>query len=111
MQRVEDGVEHVAQYGGLQAGRVGVDQHEEGMVGEQEGCSLQEGINAFLDLPDFALWSSAVGGGIHDDGVVMVSPADLTLYKFAAVIHQPSDGSFPEAGQLGIFFCPGDHSF
>ena len=37
------------------------------------------------------------GRRIHDDGVISVSPADLALYKFNAVVHDPSDGSIAQA--------------
>ena len=88
---IQYSVKHVAQYGGLQSGGVGVYQHEERCIREKKGTALQEGENTVLYFPDLALGASAVGGRIHDDRVVVIAPADFTFYELSAVIHKPAD--------------------
>ena len=67
-------------------------------------------MDRFLDLPDFPFWSAAVGRRIHDDRVIMVAAADLTLYEFDTVVHDPADRSVLETGGNRIFLCPGNHT-
>ena len=104
-------MKHVAQYGGLQSGGIGVYQHEKGSIRQKKGAALQEGENTVLNFPDLALGSSAVGGRIHDDRIVAAAPADLTLYELSAVIHKPADVCLAQTGELGIFSGPADHAF
>ena len=104
-------MQHIAQNGGLKACRIGIYQKEEGRVGEQKGTALQEGKDTFFDFPDFPLGSSSVRRRIHDNGVVVIAPADLPLDKFSAVVHKPADVSFAKTGQLRIFPGPAHHAF
>ena len=103
-------MQHITQNCRLKPGRVGINQHEEGRIREQERAPLQEGEDTVLDLPDFTFRPSSVGRRIHDDGVIVIAPADLPLDKFAAVIHQPADGRFSQSGELGVLSCPADHA-
>ena len=68
-------------------------------------------MDAVFDFPDLSLGTSAVGWGIHDNGIVMISPADLTFRKLYAVIYDPADGGVFQAACLGVFFGPAHHAF
>ena len=83
--------DHVSQHSRCQTGCVGVHQEEQRIIAEQLGSQLDKRMNGVFDLPDFALRSAPVGRRVHDDSVVMIAAADLALYKFGTVIHQPAD--------------------
>ena len=67
-------------------------------------------MDGLLDLPDLSLWSPAVGGRVHDDGVVVVTPAYLPLHELGAVVHQPPYGRVLQPGGDSVLPCPGDHA-
>lgn len=67
-------------------------------------------MDRFFYFPDFPFWSTAVGRRIHDNGIVMIAAADLTLYEFYAVIDDPADRRIAQSGRTCIFLCPGDHA-
>ena len=52
----------------------------------------------FFDLPDLALWPSAVGWWVHNDRIIVIAAADLTFYEFYTVINDPADRSISESG-------------
>ena len=67
-------------------------------------------MDRFFYFPDFPFWSAAVRWRIHDNGIVMIAAADLTLYEFYTVIDDPADRRIAKSGRTGIFLCPGDHA-
>ena len=105
------GGEHVGHDGGLESGRVGVDQEEEAVFVEEAGRELDEVVDGVFDFPDFSFRAAAVGGRIHNDYIIVVSAADFSFDKFGAVVDEPADRGFAEAGGFGVFFCPFDHTF
>ena len=107
---VNRGVQQIGEHGGLQSCGIRVDQHKERIIGQKPAGIHQEGINAVLDLPDLALGAASVGGRIHDDRVIGISPSYLALYKFAAVIDEPADRSVLEPRNGGVLPGPGDHT-
>src|SRR5699024_696951 len=69
-----------------------------------------KGMDGILDLPDLSLGSPAIGRRIHDNGIVVVSAADLPLYELGTVVHQPSYGRVLQTGGDSILLRPGDHT-
>ena len=67
-------------------------------------------MNGILDLPNLPFWSAAVRRRIHNDSIVMIAAADLTLYEFYAIIHDPADRRVLKAAGLRVLLCPGDHA-
>ena len=49
-------------------------------------------------------------GGVHDNGIVLPAPADLTFHEFGAVIHDPADRSVLQSRAPGILPGPGHHA-
>ena len=85
--------EQIAQDGRGKTGGVGIDQEEQRIIRQQLCTELYEGMDRIFDLPDLALRTATVGRRVHDDGIVVVATADLTLYEFYTVIDQPADRS------------------
>ena len=81
---------------------VGIDEEEEGIVGDQFSSQSDQLVHAVLQLPDLAAGASAVGGGVHDDAVVLVAAADLPLHEFLAVVHDVADGGLGKTAKLGV---------
>ena len=73
-------------------------------------AQLDQIIDGVLQLPDLAAGASAVGWRVHDNAVVAVAAANLTLDKLFAIVHNPADGLLLQAGQLGILPCPCYHA-
>lgn len=86
-------VHHIGQYGGLQAGSVGIYKKETGVPGQQLGAQLYKREYALLDFPDFPFGASSVGGRIHNYAVISVPSADFTFHEFDTIVYQPADGS------------------
>jgi len=67
-------------------------------------------MNSIFYLPDFSFWTSSVGRRIHNNGIIMIAPADFPFYEFYAVINKPADRSVCKSGGGSVFFCPGNHA-
>ena len=104
------GGDHVCQHGRREAGRVGIHEEEKGLITQKLSSQTDERMDGIFNFPDFPLWSPAIGRRIHDDTVIVIAAADLALYKFSAVIHEPADRRIAQAGGCGIFLCPSDHA-
>ena len=83
-------IQHIAQDCGLQACSVGVYKEKQGLVAYELAAELHKGPNALLYLPDLALGAPAVGGRIHDNSIVFVSPSYLALDKLFTVVNEPA---------------------
>ena len=102
--RGDDGLQHVGQHGRLQSGCIRIYQEKAGIFRQDLRCQAQEGEDAFFYFPDLAFGTPAIGRGIHDDGVVSVAAADLTLHEFDAVVHKPADRRIRQTGSGGVLF-------
>ena len=92
----QQGAQHILHHRGRQAGGVGIDQEEQGVVGQQLDALRHQRIHLLLQLPHLAAGSATVGGRIHQDAVVGVAAALFTLDELDAVVHQPAHGLKPE---------------
>ena len=101
----DDGLEDIGQHRRRKAGGVGVEDDEQGIVTQNAGYQLHKGIEVFLQPPHLAGGAPAVGGRVHDDGVVPAAPADFAFHIFGAVVHNPADGLIFKAG--GFCVVPG----
>ena len=95
--------QHIGEHGGSQSGGVGVDEEKQGFFRQESGAELHQGEDGILDLPDLALGTAAVGGRVHDDGVIMVAPAELPLHEFSR--------SHPRSSVWGRSASPEDWAF
>ena len=102
--------QHIGQHSWSKSGGVGVDQEKQRVIAENFGTKLHQRMNSIFDFPDFALGASSIGRRVHNDGIVVISTADLTLDEFHAVIHQPADRSICKTTCRGIFLSPCDHT-
>ena len=92
------GCYHIGKNGWCKSGRIGIDQEEKRIIAEQLAAQLDKRMYLFFDLPDLALWSSAVGWWVHNDRIIAIATADLTFYEFHTVINDPADRSIFEYG-------------
>lgn len=83
--------QHIGQDSRGQPGCIGIDQEKERAVTEEPAAQPDQGMDAVLNFPDLPLGASSVGGRVHDNGIVMVTPADLPLHELYAVVHDPAD--------------------
>ena len=67
-------------------------------------------MDTILNLPDLPLRSTSIRRRIHNDRIIMIPSADLTLNKLHTVIHQPADRSISQTGSNRILLCPGNHT-
>jgi hypothetical protein len=63
---------------------VGVDQKEKGLFGEYARHQLHKGIEVVLQLPDLAGRAAPIGGGVHDDGVIVKVAREYIAKKIDA---------------------------
>ena len=64
----------------------------------------------FFEFPHFAGGAAAVGGRVHDDGVVEFAALLFAADEFEAVVGDVADGCVDEAAEDGVFFAPFDHA-
>ena len=102
--------QHISKYSRSKSGGVGIDQEKQGIIAENLCAKLHQGMNGILNFPDLAFWSSSIGRRIHDNCVIVIPPADFTLYKLHAVIYQPADWCISKTTCCRILFRPGNHS-
>ena len=102
--------QHVGEHGRSQSRGVRVYKEEQWVIRKDVGTKFDKVVDGIFDFPDFTFRASAVGWRIHNDGVVMVAPADLALYEFDTIIHQPADRRVLKSGRYCVFFCPCDHA-
>ena len=106
----DDALQNVGGHAGGKAGGIGVENDEQRVVRQHPGHQLHKGIQVVLQLPHLAGGAPAIGGRVHDDGVIASAPADLPLHKLGAVVHDPADGGLLQAGALGVLPGPLDHA-
>ena len=82
--------QHISKYSRCQPGSVGINKEEKGLIRKKGSTQLDQGMDRFLDLPYFSFGTTAIRGRIHDNGIVMIAPSDLTLYKLYTVINYPA---------------------
>ena len=75
-----NGSEHVSQYCWLKSCCIRINQEEQRIIGEDLCTQFYQWVNRFLNFPDFAFRSSAIRRRIHNDCIVVVAAADLTLF-------------------------------
>ena len=102
--------EHISEDTGLQACRIGTDQEKQRLLAKKRDTFSDQRENRLFHFPDFALRSPAVGGRIHDNGVIMVSAPYFPVDETHAVIDEPSNGTILETGRADIFVGPADHA-
>ena len=107
----ENRIHHITQNSRLKTCGIRVDQEEQRTVGQYLGSQLEKREDGFFDFPDFSFGTSAIGRGIHDDGVVLVAAADFPLHELLAVIHKPADRGVAETRRCSVLLGPGNHSF
>ena len=98
--------QHIRQNAGLEAGRVGVDQVEQRLVGEHLGTGIDQAEELVLQLPYLAGRAAAVAGRIHQDAVVLIAPADFPLDKAQGVLHDEAEAILRQTGQLAVLLRP-----
>ena len=103
--------QHIGKNSRSKAGCVGIDEEEQRFLGQKLYTELNQRMNTILNLPDLSLWAAAIGRRIHDNGIIVIPPADFSFNKFYTVIHQPADRSLRQPGGHGIFLCPAYHAF
>ena len=101
---------HIAQHRGREACGIRVDEEEKRFLRQDVGAERDKGPEILFQLPDFAARPAAVGGRIHDDGVVTLAAADFPLDELLAVVDNPAYGRFPHAAGGGVLLCPGNHA-
>ena len=103
--------QHIGQYCRLKTGCVGINKEEKRIITQDLGTQFHQRMNCILNLPDLTFRSSSIRRRIHDNRIVVIAAADLPLYKFLAVIHQPADRCIFQSGALRILLRPCHHSF
>mgnify|MGYP006922395474 CR=1 FL=1 len=98
-------VDQVGEHRRLQSCGVGVDQQEPGIFGQKLHGQGEEGPEAFFQFPGLSFWAPAVGGRIHDDAFVPVSPAQFPLHKFDTVVHQRPPPA-KNTTEISLQICP-----
>ena len=71
-------VQHVAQHAGLKACCIAVDEEEQRLVAEHLGAGVHQAEELVLQLPHLAGGAPAIGGRVHDDGIVLPAPAQIS---------------------------------
>ena len=56
-------------------------------------AKFNKGMDGVLNFPDFPFGTSAIGGRVHDDCVIVVSSPDFPFYELDTVVYNPADGS------------------
>ena len=102
--------QHISQHSWSKTCSVGIYQEKQRIIAENLRTKLDQWMDRILNLPDLALRSAAVRRRIHNDRIIMISSADLTLYELHAVIHKPADRRTGKSGSGSILFCPVDHT-
>ena len=103
-------MQDIAQHGGSEARGVGVNEDEEGLVAQHLGAEAHEGEEILLQLPHLAAGAATVGGRVHDDGIVSLAAANLTLHELGAVVHDPADGGIGKTRETGVLLGPRHHA-
>ena len=102
--------EEVGDDRGGKPGGVGVDEEEEGLVGQEGPAFLQQLPEVVLEAPDFARAPAAVGRRVHDDGVVAAAALHLAPDELEAVVGDVADGLVGEAAEGRVLLAPLDHA-
>jgi hypothetical protein len=103
--------EQVRDYGRGEARGVGVDEEEDGFIGEQLAALGDEFPQVILEFPHLAAGATAVSGRVHNDGVVAFAAADFAAHKLEAVVGDVADTGVGQATEVGVFAAPFDHTF
>ena len=89
---------HISKHCGGQSRGIGIDQEKQRFIAEKLRTKLNQPVNGIFDFPDFSFGPPAIGRGIHDDCVIVISTADFPFHKFYAVVHKPADGCIAKPG-------------
>ena len=106
----EDAFCHIGQYAGGQTCGIGADDYKQRIIAQYVGNQFHKGPQAFFQLPNFTAGTSAVGGRVHDDGIVLVAAANFTFHELCAVFYNPAYRAVNDAGRLCIFLRPSNHA-
>ena len=103
-------VQHVTVGGGGKPRGVGIQDHEQRVIGQNAADQLYQPIQAFLDDPAFPAGASAEGGGIQDHRIVTVAAADLSLDELGAVVHNVTNTVVGNVGKRRVLLGAGNHA-
>ena len=85
-------------------------QEKQRLIAENLCTQLNQVMDTILNLPDLPLRSTSIRRRIHNDCIIMIPSANLTLNKLHTVIHQPADRSISQTGSNRILLRPGNHT-
>jgi hypothetical protein len=101
--------QEVGDDGRREARRVGVDEEEERVVGEDRPAFLKERPEMVLEAPELSRAAAPVGGRIHDDGVVRAAALHLAPHELEAVVGDVAYRPVRKAAQDRVLLAPLDH--
>src|SRR5580693_7035616 len=102
--------EEVGGDGGRETRGVGVDEKEQRLVAKNLFALGKQRPEVVFEPPELALAAAAVGGWIHDDGVVAMAAALLAPDEFQAIVREIADGRVGQPAERGVFAAPLDHA-
>lgn len=104
-------MEDVAKCRGKNTWSVGIDEDEEGIVGEDFLHSLEKERKWGIEFPFFSFGSVSENRRIHDDTVVSTSTTPLSLDEFHDIFEDPADTIIGKSWELHISLCPANGRF